>query len=54
MKTFINNTLTIVGFIMIAGIPYSVYSGSFFYFVMGIFGFAMMMRGLFIDMDNVK
>lgn len=53
MKT-LNSISTIIGFIMIVGIPYSVYSGSFFFFVMGCLGFAIMMRGLFIDMDNVK
>lgn len=54
MKSFINNTLTIMGFVMIAGIYYAVYSGSFFYFVIGCLGFALMMRGLLADMPKSK
>lgn len=54
MKTLINNILTIAGFIMIVGIPYSVYSGQFLFFVMGCFGFALFMRGLFMDMPESK
>lgn len=54
MKTLINNTLTFGGFIMMAGIPYSVYSGQFLFFVMGCFGFSLFMRGLLIDMPKSK
>lgn len=54
MKRFIINLLTITGFVMIVGIPYAVYSGSFFYFVIGCLGYAVMMKGLFMGMDNVK
>ena len=53
MKT-LNIILSIAGFIMIVGVPYSVYSGSFLHFVLGWMGFALFMRGLFIETDNVK
>lgn len=54
MKTLITNTLQIAGFAMIAFLPYSVYSGSFLHFVLGCLGFALMMKGLFNEMDNVN
>jgi len=54
MKQFLINLLTITGFVMIVGIPYAVYSGSFLCFVIGCLGFAVMMKGLFMDTENVK
>lgn len=54
MKNLVNNILQIIGFIMIIAIPYSIYSGSFLFFIMGLFGFAIMMTGLLRAVPKVN